>query len=147
MIWRTYYKKLGGHVHMRIFCGVQEGALGKCGDLVMKTDEFTEFSRLRKVLAMDFRREMDPHTLAPAWRRRWSAVREADVMYLVRKRFGWFAGRVRVTMQDPRPAPIGGPERWLATFRYIWDADSFINAKCDGVNFVAVDGDYEAPKC
>jgi len=61
-----YYNKRGAHVHCRLFCGVQEGALGKCGELVMKVDEFTEFTRLRKVLAMDFRREMDPGTGKPA---------------------------------------------------------------------------------
>ena len=59
MIWRMYYKKLGGHIHCRIFCGPQEGALGKCGDLTFREHEFTEFTRLRKVLAMDFRREVE----------------------------------------------------------------------------------------
>jgi hypothetical protein len=61
MIWRIYYKKLGGHVHCRVFCGPQEGALGKCGDLSFREREFTEFTRLRKVLAMDFRNEIDEH--------------------------------------------------------------------------------------
>lgn len=58
MIWRIYYIKKGGHVHCRLFCGPQEGALGKCGDLCFRVDEFTEFTRLRKVLAMDFRGEL-----------------------------------------------------------------------------------------
>ncbi len=26
MIWKLYYKKLGGHIHCRLFCGPQEGA-------------------------------------------------------------------------------------------------------------------------
>lgn len=66
MIWRMYYKKLGGHVHVRLFCGPIEGALGKLGDLTFRLEEFTEFTRLRKVLAMDFRREIDPGTNGPA---------------------------------------------------------------------------------
>jgi hypothetical protein len=70
MIWRMYYRKAGGHVHCRLFCGVQEGALGKCGDLTMRVEEFDEFftklhpSRTLMQLAlnpmvMDFRRETD----------------------------------------------------------------------------------------
>ena len=65
-IWRCYYRKDGMHVKCRLFCGVQEGALGKLGELTFRADEFTEFTRLRKVLAMDFRREIDPFTNAPA---------------------------------------------------------------------------------
>lgn len=41
MIFRLYYKRLGGHVHCRLFAGPQEGALGKCGDLVFRHEEFT----------------------------------------------------------------------------------------------------------
>lgn len=59
MIWRMYYVKQGGHVHCRLFCGPIEGALGKCGDITFREEEFTEFTRIRKVIAMDFRREMD----------------------------------------------------------------------------------------
>lgn len=32
MIFRIYHETLGGHVHMRIFAGKRDGALGKCGD-------------------------------------------------------------------------------------------------------------------
>ena len=63
MIWRVYYVKQGGHVHCRLFCGPQEGALGKCGDLTFREKEFTEFTRIHRVLATDFRREMDPNGL------------------------------------------------------------------------------------
>ena len=57
MIWRLYYIRKGKHVHCRLFCGPQEGALGKCGDLVMQHEEFTEFTRIRQSLAIDFRAE------------------------------------------------------------------------------------------
>ena len=60
MIWRCYYAKLGNHVHCRIFCGPIKGALGKCGDLVMTAKEFTEFTKVHRVLAMDFWRETNP---------------------------------------------------------------------------------------
>ena len=43
MIFRIYHKKLGGHVHMRVFSGKTDGALGKCGDLTMREEEFAEF--------------------------------------------------------------------------------------------------------
>jgi hypothetical protein len=43
MIFRIYHKTLGGHVHMRVFAGKQEGALGKCGDLTMRAEEFDVF--------------------------------------------------------------------------------------------------------
>lgn len=66
-------------------------------------------------------------------------------MYLVRKRFGWF-GRVRVTAEDTRGDDRSdNPERWRASFRYIWDADAFVNALCDGVTYTAVDSDYFKP--
>lgn len=45
MIFRIYWKKLGDHVHMRVFGGKQEGNLGKCGDLVMRIHEFEEFAK------------------------------------------------------------------------------------------------------
>lgn len=57
MIFRLYYKRRGGHVHCRLFCGPQEGALGKCGDLTFRLEEFTEFTRIRQSLAIDFRSE------------------------------------------------------------------------------------------
>lgn len=59
MIWRLYYKKLGGHVHCRLFCGPQKGALGKCGDLSFRAGEFAEFTRIHRVLGIEFFREMD----------------------------------------------------------------------------------------
>jgi hypothetical protein len=61
VIWRCYYVKHGGHVHCRLFCGPIEGALGKCGDLCFRDHEFTEFTGIRKVIAMDFRRELGPN--------------------------------------------------------------------------------------
>ena len=65
MIWRLYYAKHGDHVHCRLFCGMQKGALGKCGDLTMRHDEFTEFTRIHRVLGIEFFRERDANgTLA-----------------------------------------------------------------------------------
>lgn len=43
MIFRIRYVARGGHVHCRFFSGPHEGALGKCGDLVMRLDEFKAF--------------------------------------------------------------------------------------------------------
>lgn len=43
MIFRIYHETAGGHVHMRVFAGPREGALGKCGDLCMRVDEFEVF--------------------------------------------------------------------------------------------------------
>jgi hypothetical protein len=43
MIFRVYYEQAGGHTHMRWFAGTHEGALGKCGDLTMRNNEFAEF--------------------------------------------------------------------------------------------------------
>lgn len=40
MIFRLYHETQGGHVHLRLFAGPHEGALGKCGDLVMRIEEF-----------------------------------------------------------------------------------------------------------
>jgi hypothetical protein len=58
MIWRCYYVKRGTHVHCRLFCGPQEGALGLIGLLAMRPHEFTEFTTFRKVIAMNFRHEI-----------------------------------------------------------------------------------------
>ena len=60
MIWRVYYRSAGDHVHCRVFCGPVEGALGLCGNLTFRQREFTEFTQLRKVLAMDFCTETKP---------------------------------------------------------------------------------------
>jgi len=54
MIFRIYHETLGGHVHMRLFAGKQEGGLGKCGDLTMRIDEFEAF---RNCSLIDFRPE------------------------------------------------------------------------------------------
>lgn len=43
MIFRIYYEVVGAHTHMRVFAGAHEGALGKCGDLTMRNNEFIEF--------------------------------------------------------------------------------------------------------
>ncbi len=59
MIWKTYYQRLGDHVHCRLFCGPQKGALGKCGDIVFRHEEFAEFTKVHRVLAMTFVRETD----------------------------------------------------------------------------------------
>lgn len=59
--------------------------------------------------------------------------------YLVRKRLGW-PKRIRVTVQEDN-----GTERWRASFRYIWDANTFINALCRNPLYVAVDSDYYKP--
>jgi hypothetical protein len=42
MIFRLYYRILGGHVHCRLFAG-NGPSLGKCGDLTMRVDEFAAF--------------------------------------------------------------------------------------------------------
>lgn len=59
MIFRIYWTKAGGHIHMRFFAGKQEGALGKCGDLCMRSYEFDEFrARAEKAeMLIDFREE------------------------------------------------------------------------------------------
>ncbi len=43
MIFRLYHETKGGHVHCRLFSGPHDGALGKCGDLTMKVEEFALF--------------------------------------------------------------------------------------------------------
>jgi hypothetical protein len=45
MIFRIYHQQQGGHVHMRVFAGTHDGALGKCGDLTMREPEFAVFKR------------------------------------------------------------------------------------------------------
>ena len=40
MIFRLYHETRGEHVHCRLFAGPHDGALGKCGDLVMRVAEF-----------------------------------------------------------------------------------------------------------
>jgi hypothetical protein len=43
MIFRIRYAAAGGHVHCRLFAGRHEGALGKCGDLVLTIQQFELF--------------------------------------------------------------------------------------------------------
>lgn len=72
-------------------------------------------------------------------------MRKSRARYFVRKRFGWF-GRVRVTCQDVGiPPDYRAPERWRASFRYIWDANDFVRTLCDGTTYIAVDSDYCRP--
>ncbi|MFH1634072.1 MAG: hypothetical protein ABIG63_08685 [Chloroflexota bacterium] len=33
----------GEHVHLKLFCGEQEGSLGKCGELIMRIGEYQLF--------------------------------------------------------------------------------------------------------
>lgn len=40
---RLRFVKKGGHIHIRVFAGPHEWALGKCGDLVMRPEEWDEF--------------------------------------------------------------------------------------------------------
>lgn len=63
MIFRIYYEKRGGHVHCRLFAGEQEGALGKCGDLCMRVEEFSNFMRLRRLV--EFRPESGAEVIEP----------------------------------------------------------------------------------
>ena len=57
-IFRCYYKKLGAHVHCRFFSGPQKGALGKNGDLCFRVGEFADFTRIHRVLGIEFFREI-----------------------------------------------------------------------------------------
>lgn len=54
MIFRCYHEQRGAHVHFSIFAGPQEGALGKCGDMCMRAEEFSDFANANRSL-MEFR--------------------------------------------------------------------------------------------
>lgn len=54
-IWRCYYARRGNHVHCRLFAGDREGALGMIGKLCFTVDQFTEFTKILAVIAVDFR--------------------------------------------------------------------------------------------
>ncbi len=42
--FNIYYRVLGGHTHLSIFCGlVGKTAMGKAGELTMTNDEFAMF--------------------------------------------------------------------------------------------------------
>ena len=58
-MWRLKYVKHGGHVHCRLFAGPQKGALGLCGNLTFRVGEFAEFTRIHRVLGVEFVRESD----------------------------------------------------------------------------------------
>lgn len=45
MIFRLYHILQGAHVHCRLFSGTAKGSLGKCGDLVMREEEFKQFKQ------------------------------------------------------------------------------------------------------
>jgi hypothetical protein len=79
MIFRIYHETRAGHVHMRLFAGEHEGALGLCGVLCMRAKEFAAF------LAMhpgDFDPEDDHVEFLP------EPERELDRLNLVRKLSG-----------------------------------------------------------
>jgi hypothetical protein len=46
MIIKIKHELAGGHVHMGMWMGTTEGALGKCGTLVMRDIEFIVFQHL-----------------------------------------------------------------------------------------------------
>jgi hypothetical protein len=48
MIFRVRYALAGAHVHCRLFSGQAEGALGKCGDFVMRLEEFRAFMAMKR---------------------------------------------------------------------------------------------------
>lgn len=58
-LFRLYYVKHGQHVHCRLFAGPQKGALGKCGDLCFRHEEFADFTKIHRVLGIEFFRETD----------------------------------------------------------------------------------------
>ena len=43
VLYRFYYRKAGGHVHVRVFAGKGAGSLGKCGDLCFRDYEWDHF--------------------------------------------------------------------------------------------------------
>jgi hypothetical protein len=47
MILRIRYRVQGAHVHCRVFIGPHEGALGLCGELVFRPDEFEVIQQLQ----------------------------------------------------------------------------------------------------
>jgi len=60
-VWRLKYMKQGGHVYCQLFCGPQKGAFGLCGNLTFRTGEFAEFTRIHRVLGIEFIRETGPN--------------------------------------------------------------------------------------
>jgi hypothetical protein len=45
MIHRWRYRVIGGHTHVRVFCGHTVAALGNCGDLVYRNEEWPDFQQ------------------------------------------------------------------------------------------------------
>ena len=43
--FRVIYETLGGHVHMRVFCGKREDSVGLAGSLCMAVEEFADFKK------------------------------------------------------------------------------------------------------
>jgi hypothetical protein len=43
MTFKLNHELLGGHVHIAVFSGKDRDHLGKCGDLVMRAEEWPEF--------------------------------------------------------------------------------------------------------
>jgi hypothetical protein len=54
MLFRFYYETAGGHTHLRVFAGRHVGALGKCGDLCMRNEEFEEFRAITQHSYVEF---------------------------------------------------------------------------------------------
>jgi hypothetical protein len=57
MIFRIYWQKIGGHTHMRVFAGRKDATLGKCGDLVMRNEEFLVFNERLWTVNVEFIQE------------------------------------------------------------------------------------------
>ena len=72
MIFRLYHDTRGGHVHCRLFSGRNDGALGKCGDFVMRVEEFALFIRRAALAshAVKLERRLKRHLDWPARYRR-----------------------------------------------------------------------------
>lgn len=70
MIFKFRFLEQGAHTHIRLFAGVSEGALGKCGDLVMRNEEWSafqdSFAEFSPIATVKFENEEDDHsTLIP----------------------------------------------------------------------------------
>lgn len=72
MLFRFRYLVQGGHTHVRLFAGPHEGALGKCGDLAFRNEEWEAFKECLDGEAeivgaeIQFKNEEDDHsTLIP----------------------------------------------------------------------------------
>jgi len=48
-LFRFRFEILGGHTHVGLWAGRREAALGKCGNLVFRNEEWDEF---RKAIAL-----------------------------------------------------------------------------------------------